>query len=89
MLSEKINLLQQRASTARMCHFAETVQGMPENDQEALMEALITRSVSSRALERLLAEEGIQIGRDSLNKARMCATNGQLCKCGFLAKVEK
>ena len=84
MLSEKIDLLKRRT-----CLFSETVQKMPKNDQEAVIDALVTRSVSLRALEKLLVEEGFQISRDSLNRARMCATNEKLCKCEFLVKEKK
>lgn len=84
MLSEKINLLQQRAISTKTCHFANTVSAMPQSDRDALIDALVTGSVSMRALERLLSEEGFRIGRDSLNKGRMCALNNQICKCGFM-----
>jgi hypothetical protein len=89
MLSEKINLLRQRPNNTKMCHFAETVRVMSENDKNALIEALVTQSVSIRALERLLLEEGVHIGRDSLSKGRMCITNEEFCKCGFSAEVNK
>jgi len=58
---------------------------MSENDKIALVDALVTQSVSLRALERLLADEGTPIGRDSLTTARICATNTKRCKCGFFA----
>lgn len=83
MLSEKLNLLRQQPNTTKTCHFAETVGSMPQSDRDALIDALVTNSISFRALERVLFEEGIQIGRDSLAKGRMCLMNAQSCRCGF------
>jgi len=85
MLSEKILLLQQSGR----CQFAIVAEAMSKDDRAALIDAVITQSVSMRALERLLADEGIRIGRDSLNKARYCATNSRTCKCGFFTQETK
>lgn len=89
MLSDKILLLQQNGRTGKACQFAVVAGAMPEADKVALVDALVTQSVSLRALERLLADEGAPIGRDSLAKARICAMNTKRCKCGFFTEETK
>lgn len=89
MLSEKILLLQQNPRTKKTCLFADVAGAMKESDRTALVDALISGSVSMRALERLLTEEGTPIGRDSLTKARHCAIDNKFCKCGFFTEASK
>ena len=88
MLSEKITLFQQSTNT-KMCHFAKTVEGLPADDQKALMDAVASNSISSRALEKILYSEGIQLCKDTITKARFCSENNHLCKCGFMRESSK
>lgn len=88
MLSEKITLFQQSAST-KMCHFAKTVEGLSEDDQTALVGAVKSNSISARALEKILYSEGIQLSKDTIVKARLCSENNHLCKCGFMRESNK
>jgi hypothetical protein len=88
MLSEKITLFQQSAST-KTCHFAKTVEGLSVDDQKALMDAVTSNSISARALEKILYSEGIQLCKDTLIKARLCFENNHLCKCGFMRETSK
>lgn len=76
-LADGLQKLQQFNESKKVspCHFILFLSKLPKDDQKTLLE-LISGSLSSRVILRLLASEGYKISQERFNDHR-----GKRCRC--------